>query len=228
MERRIGMDGLDWEFITRYTPLYVEAAKLTVFIAFWGIVLALIVGILCSAALYYRVPVLRRVIAAYIELSRNTPLLVQLFFLYFGLPNIGIVLSGEACAIIGIAFLGGSYMAETLRSGLESVDRSQEESAASLGMGRWLTMKEIIFPQAFALSVPGICANVIFLIKETSVVSGIALADLMYVAKDLIGLYYQTDEALTMLVVAYLAILLPVSVAASLLERRLLHAGFGN
>lgn len=222
------MIHLDWNFITKYAPLYAEAAKLTVFIAFWGILLAFAVGVLCSAALYYKVPVLRRIISAYIELSRNTPLLVQLFFLYFGLPNIGIVLSGETCAIIGIAFLGGSYMTETLRSGLESVDKIQEESAASLGLNKWLTMKEIIFPQAMAVSVPGICANVIFLIKETSVVSGIALADLMYVAKDLIGLYYKTDEALTMLVVAYLIILLPVSIIATLLERRLRHAGFGN
>ena len=220
--------NLDWNFIIKYAPLYVEAARLTVFIAFWGILLAFAVGVLCSAVLYYKVPVLRRIIQAYVELSRNTPLLVQLFFLYFGLPNIGVVLSGEACAVIGIAFLGGSYMTETLRSGLESVDKIQEESAASLGLNKWLTMKEIIFPQAMAVSVPGICANVIFLIKETSVVSGIALADLMYVAKDLIGLYYKTDEALTMLVISYLIILLPVSAAATLLERRLRHAGFGN
>lgn len=220
--------NLDWNFIIKYAPLYVEAAKLTVFIAFWGILLAFAVGVLCSAVLYYKVPVLRRIIQAYVELSRNTPLLVQLFFLYFGLPNIGVVLSGEACAVIGIAFLGGSYMTETLRSGLESVDKIQEESAASLGLNKWLTMEEIIFPQAMAVSVPGLCANVIFLIKETSVVSGIALADLMYVAKDLIGLYYKTDEALTMLVISYLIILLPVSAAATLLERRLRHAGFGN
>ena len=222
------MKNLDWHFITQYAPLYVEAARLTVFIAFWGILLAFAVGVLCSAVLYYKVPVLRRIIQAYVELSRNTPLLVQLFFLYFGLPNIGVVLSGEVCAVIGIAFLGGSYMTETLRSGLESVDKIQEESAASLGLNKWLTMKEIIFPQAMAVSVPGLCANVIFLIKETSVVSGIALADLMYVAKDLIGLYYKTDEALTMLVISYLIILLPVSAAATLLERRLRHAGFGN
>ena len=220
--------NLDWNFIIKYAPLYVEAARLTVFIAFWGILLAFAVGVLCSAVLYYKVPVLRRIIQAYVELSRNTPLLVQLFFLYFGLPNIGIVLSGEACAMIGIAFLGGSYMTETFRSGLESIDKIQEESAASLGFNKWLTMKEIIFPQAMAVSVPGICANVIFLIKETSVVSGIALADLMYVAKDLIGLYYKTDEALSMLVISYLMILLPVSAAATILERRLRHAGFGN
>ena len=219
---------LNIDFMMRYLPWYVDAAKLTVVIAFWGILFSLLVGLTCAVLRYYRVPVLHQIAAVYIELSRNTPLLVQLFFLYFGLPKLGVVLSAEQCAVIGLTFLGGSYMAESMRSGLESIERSQIESAASLGMGRLLTMREVIFPQAMAVSVPGICANMIFLIKETSVVSGIALADLMYVTKDLIGLYYETDEALLMLVIAYLIILLPVSVLASILERRLRYAGFGN
>ncbi len=219
---------LDLEFMSEYAPLYVEAAGLTVRIAFFGIVFSLLLGFVCAAVQYYHIPVARKAVAVYIELSRNTPLLVQLFFLYFGLPKLGVVLSSEACAVIGLTFLGGSYMAEAFRSGLESVERSQIESAASLGFSRWLTMKEVVFPQAMAMSVPGLCANVIFLIKETSVVSMIALADLMYVAKDLIGLYYETDEALIMLVIAYLVILLPISILAALLERRLRYAGFGH
>lgn len=222
------MMQLNFDFIIKYLPWYVDAAKLTIRIAFWGILFALAVGVVCSVLRYYRIPVLRQIISVYIEISRNTPLLVQLFFLYFGLPKIGIVLSAETCAITGLAFLGGSYMAESIRSGLESIDKIQIESASSLGMGPWLTMKEVIFPQALAISVPGVCANVIFLIKETSVVSGIALADLMYVTKDLIGLYYETDEALLMLVISYLIILLPISIFASFLERRLRYAGFGN
>ena len=222
------LNELNLEFMAKYLPWYVDAAKLTVRIAFWGILLSIAVGVICSILRYYRVPVLHRIVAVYIELSRNTPLLVQLFFLYFGLPKLGIVLSAESCAVIGLTFLGGSYMAESMRSGLESIEKSQIESAASLGMGQVMTMKEVIFPQALAVSVPGICANMIFLIKETSVVSGIALADLMYVTKDLIGLYYETDEALLMLVIAYLIILLPVSILASILERRLRYAGFGN
>ena len=219
---------LNFEFMAKYLPLYFDAAKLTVEIAFWGIIFSLIVGIVCAVVRYYKIPVVHRIIAVYIEISRNTPLLVQLFFLFFGLPKIGIVLSAEVCAIIGLTFLGGSYMAESIRSGLEAIDSIQLESAASLGLGPWLTMKEVVFPQALAISVPGICANLIFLIKETSVVSGIALADLMYVTKDLIGLYYETDEALLMLVVFYLIILLPISIISSLLERRLSYAGFGN
>ncbi|MGN0173380.1 MAG: amino acid ABC transporter permease [Acutalibacteraceae bacterium] len=219
---------LNFDFMAKYLPWYIDAAKLTVKIAFFGIVFSIFIGIICSLLQYYRVPILRRIVSVYIEISRNTPLLIQLFFLYFGLPKIGIVFTAETCAVIGLSFLGGSYMAESLRSGLESVDKVQLESAASLGMGKALTMKEVVFPQALAVSVPGICANVIFLIKETSVVSGIALADLMYVTKDLIGLYYETDEALIMLVIAYLIILLPVSLFASFLERRMRYAGFGN
>lgn len=219
---------MNFEFMQKYAPLYVEAAKLTVVISFWGILFSLILGLICAVIRYYRVPVLQRIIGGYIELSRNTPLLVQLFFIYFGLPKIGLTFSAEVCAVIGLTFLGGSYMAEAIRSGLEAVEKTQLESAASLGMGKWLTMKEVVLPQAFAVAIPGIIANVIFLIKETSVVSGIALADLMYVAKDLIGLYYETDEALIMLVAAYLVILLPISVIASLVERRLRRVGFGH
>lgn len=220
--------GLNFDFIVKYLPWYVDAAILTVRIAFFGILLSLIIGITCSVVQYYRIPIIRNIISVYIEISRNTPLLVQLFFLYFGLPKIRIVWSAEVCAIVGLAFLGGSYMSESIRSGLESVEKSQIESAASLGMSKALTMKDVIFPQALAVSIPGICANVIFLIKETSVVSGIALADLMYVTKDLIGLYYETDEALLMLVFFYLILLLPISIMAMLLERRLRYAGFGN
>ena len=228
LQKFLGGAGLNVEFMAKYLPWYVDAAKLTVTIAFWGILLSLLTGAACAIIRYYRIPVLRQITGVYIELSRNTPLLVQLFFLYFGLPKLGILLSAQQCAIIGLTFLGGSYMAESMRSGLESVEKSQIESAESLGMGRLLTMREVIFPQAMAVSVPGVCANMIFLIKETSVVSVIALADLMYVTKDLIGLYYETDEALLMLVIAYLVILLPVSILATVLERRLRYAGFGN
>lgn len=207
--------------------MYAEAAKLTLLIGVLGIVLSLAVGVLCSAIEYSRIPVLRHLVSIYVELSRNTPLLVQLFFLYFGLPKLGIRWSSELCGVIGLAFLGGSYMTETFRAGLETVEPIQKESALSLGMTPVQTMWNVILPQALAVSVPSLVANVIFLLKETSVFSGIALADLMYVAKDLIGLYYKTPEALGMLVAAYLVILLPISIIGTLLERRLRHAGFG-
>jgi polar amino acid transport system permease protein len=222
------MENLDLNFMAEYAPLYVEAAKLTLGLGVAGILLSLAVGLVCSLITYYKVPVFRRIVAVYVELSRNTPLLVQLFFLYFGLPKMGIRLSSEACAVIGLTFLGGSYMAETFRSGLEAIEKIQLESALSIGLTHAQAMQYVVFPQALTISVPGLCANMIFLIKETSVFSVVALADLMYVAKDLIGLYYRTDEALLMLVIAYLILLLPISILAAWLERRLRYAGFGN
>ena len=208
--------------------MYAEAAKLTLGIGLIGILFSVVIGLFCVLVQHYRVPVLRQIAAVYKELSRNTPLLVQLFFLYFGLPKIGIIISSEACAVIGLSFLGGSYMAEAFRSGLEAIDKIQVESGLSIGLTHMQVMRYVILPQALSISIPALCANVIFLIKETSVFSAIALADLMYVAKDLIGLYYKTDEALLMLVIAYLILLLPVSIFASWLERRLRYAGFGN
>ena len=219
---------MDTSFMVKFLPMYVKAAGLTLRLGVAGILLSLLVGGLCCTARHFRVPVLDKVAGVYIELARNTPLLVQLFFLYFGLPKAGIKLDAETCAVVGLTFLGGAYMAESLRSGLESVDRVQLESGMCIGLTPLQNLRYVILPQGLATAIPSIGANVVFLIKETSVFSAVALADLMYVAKDLIGMYYRTDEALTMLVVAYLVILLPVSVAATLLERRLRHAGFGN
>lgn len=115
-------------------PLYYEGALLTLRVGAIGILLALAVGMVTAVARYWRIPILNTAAVIYTEFSRNTPLLVQLFFLYFGLPKVGIRISGEWCAIIGLAFLGGSYMAEALRAGLESVSTVQTESARVLGL----------------------------------------------------------------------------------------------
>ena len=204
---------MDFEFIRTYAPMYVEAAKLTISIAFFGILLSTFWGFICCVIRYYKIPVLNRVIGVYIELSRNTPLLIQLFFLYFGLPKLGIFLS---------------YMAEAFRSGLEAIPISQTESGLSLGLTKWQVLRYIVIPQAAVVSLPAFTANTIFLIKETSVFSVVALADLMYVAKGLIGLYYKTDESLLMLVVSYLLLLLPISLILSFIERKVRYAGVGN
>ena len=219
---------MNWEFIIKYLPLYQKAAVLTVKIGVIGIVFAVLVGLVCAAVQYYKIPVARQITAVYIELSRNTPLLVQLFFLYYGFPKIGVRLSAEVCGVVGLAFLDGSYMAEAFRSGLEAVDDVQKESAFSLGLNSRQILGYVILPQALSTSVPALVANIIFLLKETSVFSAISLMDLMFTAKDLIGLYYKTTESLFLLVVFYLLILLPVSIVGTLLERRLRYAGFGD
>lgn len=210
-----------FDVITEYIPLFKDAALLTVKLGILGIILSIIVGALCAAAMYFKIPVFKTISSVYIEISRNTPLLIQLFFIYYGLPKIGIKTDAEVCGVVGLAFLGGSYMAEAFRSGLEAVPKIQMESSSALGMNHFQCMRYIIFPQALSISFPAFTANVIFLLKETSVFSAISLMDLMFTAKDLIGLYYKTTESLFLLVIFYLIILLPVSLLGSFLERRL-------
>lgn len=219
---------MDIAFITKYLPMYEKAAILTVKIGFIGIAFAILVGLFCAIVQYQKIPIVRQLVMVYIEISRNTPLLVQLFFLYYGFPKIGIALQPESYGVVGLAFLGGSYMAEAFRSGLESVAVIQRESASSLGMKPLQVMCYIVLPQAVSISIPAFVANVIFLLKETSVFSAISLMDLMFTAKDLIGLYYKTTESLFLLVIFYMLILLPVSLFGSWLERRVRYAGFGD
>ncbi|MDR0880580.1 MAG: amino acid ABC transporter permease [Clostridioides sp.] len=218
---------MNFEIVQKYIPLYIKAGKLTLTLGTLGILLAVLIGLLCSMIRYYKIPILDKIVAVYIEVSRNTPILIQLFFMYYGLPKIGLMVSSETCGIIGLAFLGGSYMSESFRSGLEAVDKSQVESGMSVGLTRIQLMRYVIFPQALAISIPSIGANVIFLLKETSLFSAVALADLMYIAKDLIGLYYDTNEALFLLVISYLVILLPLSIIVTIVERKLRYAGYG-
>ena len=219
---------MDWEVMISYLPRYKDALLLTLKIGWQGIFLAFILGVFCAVVMHLKIPVLYQIIGFYIELFRNTPLLVQLFFLYFALPKIGVRISAQICGSLGLGLLGGAYMAEAFRSGLDNVAPIQSESAQSLGMNRVQTFRYVVLPQAVSSSIPGLLANVIFLLKETSVFSTISLMDLMFTAKDLIGMYAKTIECLTLLVIFYLIMLLPVSILGSLLERRLRHAEFGD
>lgn len=219
---------MDWDVMISYLPLYKDALLLTLKTGWQGVLLAFMIGVLCAVITHLKVPVLRQITGIYIELFRNTPLLVQLFFLYFALPKIGIRISAQLCGSLGLGLLGGAYMTETFRSGLENIAPIQSASAQSLGMNKLQAFRYVILPQAVSSSVPGLLANVIFLLKETSVFSTISLMDLMFTAKDLIGMYAKTIECLTLLVIFYLIMLLPVSILGSIIERRLRHAEFGN
>ena len=216
---------MDFAAMAQYLPLYETAMWLTLRIGWIGIIGSIVIGLVVNP---FKVPVLHQICRAYVELFRNTPLLIQLFFIYFGLPRLGLSISAEACGMLGVALLGGAYMAESFRAGLEAVEPIQTETALSLGMSRAQVMRLVVLPQAVTLSIQSFVANVIFLLKETSVFSAISLLDLMFVAKDLIGLYYKTTECLVMLVIFYLIIILPVSILGTVVERRLRHGAFGD
>lgn len=111
---------MDWSIVQQYLPFYQKAFFLTLHIAVMGIIGSFLLGLVVSVIRHYRVPILSQLSTAYIELSRNTPLLIQLFFLYFGLPRIGLVLSSETCAVVGLIFMDGNlvYAKEHLLSDL--------------------------------------------------------------------------------------------------------------
>ncbi|WP_104760774.1 amino acid ABC transporter permease [Helicobacter cetorum] len=209
---------LDWDFIGRFIPTFIKGLELTLSISLFGILLALVVGFLSAVILYFRPRFLTSFTHAYVEVARNTPLLIQLFFLYYGLNEVGLKLSAFSCAVTALGFLGGGYMAQSFLLGFKSLNPIQTQSALSLGFSRLQLLYYIILPQSLSVSMPSLTANVIFLLKETSVVGAIALTDIMFVAKDLIGIYYKTTESLLMLTLSYLVILLPLSILASFLE----------
>lgn len=215
---------MDFEFIKEFYPMFIEAGFTTLKLAFLGILFSIILGFLILWIKFFKIKFLSKICDIYIEISRNTPLLIQLFFLYFGLPKIGIVLESFECAVIGLTFLGGSYMSESFRGGFEAIKKSQIEAGLSLGLSQNQLIFYIILPQIFRISLASISANIIFLLKETSIVSIVALADLVYVTKDIMGLYYMTNEALFMLVVSYLIIILPISLILTFVEKRITYA----
>ena len=219
---------MDSQMMHEALPQYIQAMLVTLKLASAGILLALIIGLVSSFIIYFKVPIFRQLASAYTELSRNTPLLIQLFFLYYGLPRIGIQLDKETVGVIGLAFLGGGYMSEAFRGGFESVAMIQVESGRALGLTRLQLARFIIFPQGLANSVPAVGANALFLLKETSVFSAIAIMDLTNVTRDLIGMYYLTREYLLMLVISYAVILIPLSLIITYIERRVRHGIFGS
>ena len=208
--------------------ILIASVEVTIPLTVFGFALAMVVALFMALVQYANIKVLKQFARFYIWIFRGTPLLVQLFFIYFGLPKIGLSISAEVCGAVGLGLLGGSYMAESFRSGLEAVPLSQTESALALGMNRLQMFGSVILPQAFSISVPAIVANIIFLLKETSVFSAISLMDLMFTAKDLIGQYYNTTECLVMLVGFYIVMLLPVSILGSLVEHKARYRMFGD
>ncbi|MEG0632985.1 MAG: amino acid ABC transporter permease, partial [Pseudomonas sp.] len=189
---------------------------------------SLLVALINAALLVFRTPYLSRLVALYVELARNTPLLIQLFFVYFALPALGLNISGFWAAIITMTFLGGAYLTEVLRAGVEAVPLAQIESGKSIGLSDWQLLRHVILPQAGILSLPALFANFIFLLKETTVVSAVAVPEILYTTKSYIALYYKTYEMLAVLTLICVLLFLPLSLLLSRLERRLQHGQFGS
>ena len=219
---------MDCSVIQQSLPNFLTGFRLTLWLSLVGIIGALVVGIIASFSQYFKVPVMSQFFDAYVAVARNTPLLIQLFFLYYAFPVLGWKMSAETCGIVGLIFLGGAYMAEGFSGGFNGVSQSQVDSGRALGMNNWQLARYVIFPQGIILSMPALAANVIFLIKETSIFSVIAIPELTNTTLDLIGMYYHSNEYLFILVVAYAIILIPLILLLNWLERSVRYDTFRN
>ena len=217
----------DFAFILSTLPAFFKAVGVTLQVGLIAIATSLLVALINAALLVFRTPYLSRLVGLYVELARNTPLLIQLFFVYFALPALGFNISGFWAAIITMTFLGGAYLTEVLRAGVEAVPLAQVESGKSIGLSDWQLLRHVILPQAGILSLPALFANFIFLLKETTVVSAVAVPEILYTTKSYIALYYKTYEMLAVLTLICV-LLLPLSLLLSRLERRLQHGQFGS
>nr|WP_194718503.1 amino acid ABC transporter permease [Pseudomonas typographi] len=209
-------------------PAFGRAVLTTFKVGLLAIGLSLLVALMANVLLSFKRRALDMLVRAYVELARNTPLLIQLFFIYFALPSVGVQVSGFTSAIVAMTFLGGAYLTEVLRAGIEAVPVQQLEAGRAIGLSGGQLLRYVILPQAGLLSLPAVFANVIFLLKETTVVSAVAVPELLYTTKNYIALYYKTYEMLAVLTGLCLVLFLPLSLVLGLLERRLQrgHLGF--
>lgn len=211
----------------RKTPIYsflpdlFKGALITIGISFSSMFLAIILGLLLCLGKLYGNKLIRLFSSAYIEFFRGTPLLIQLYILYFGLPNIGITLNPLSAAIIGLGLNYASYEAELYRAGISAIPRGQMEAALSLGMTKALAIRRIILPQAFKIAVPGITNDFIALFKDTSLVSVIAMVELTKTYTILAANTLRFFELGLIVALLYFGMSYPLSLLAKRLEEKL-------
>lgn len=204
-----------------FIPSLLKGAGITVFLSVTSMALAIALGLALAFVRLYGPRAARIASTAYIEVYRGTPLLIQLFILYYGLPNAGITLSPLAAAIIGLGMNYAAYEAEVYRGGIEAVPRGQMEAALSLGMPRFMALRRVVFPQAFRISLPAVTNDFIALFKDSSIVSVIAMVELTKTYGILAATTLRHFELGIIVALLYFGMSYPLSVLARRLERRL-------
>jgi His/Glu/Gln/Arg/opine family amino acid ABC transporter permease subunit len=218
-----------FEIAYKYRALLLAGAKTTLILSLVTTVLALIFGTILSLMKIGRIHVLRWFANAYVEFIRGTPLLVQIAIVFYGLPMIGInfpsvVIFGVDCerlvsGIFALTINSSAYVCEIVRSGIQSVDKGQMEAARSIGFTRIASMRLIVLPQAMRNIMPAIGNEFVTLIKESSQVSVIGMAELMYAADTIRGISFKPFEPLIIVAVIYFLITFPISSAIRLVEK---------
>jgi len=211
---------LDPSIVIKYLPLFLKGVFLTVEISFFAILLGLSIGILAAVARTSRIKILNLVGAVYVEVFRNTPLLIQIFIIFFGLPSIGIKLSPYISGLTALILYVGAYNTEVIRAGLEAIPRGQIEAAKSIGLTGVQTFLYIILPQTFRISLPALGNNWVSLVKNSSLVSVIGMVELTWVALDLNALTFRSFELFGAATLFYLILIFILINIQNFVERR--------
>jgi len=207
-----------WQALFSEWRVFAEGFANTALISVLALGLALLLGVLFGALASTKGKLPQFISRVYVEFIQNTPLVIQIFFLYNGLPYLGITMDVMAVGILGVGIYHGAYIAEVFRAGINAIPRGQREAAASQGFSYWQSMRYIILPQTLPIILPPLTNQAIFLIKNTSVLAMVAGGELMYRADSWSSnnLYYGPAYIVSGLL--YLALCLPLSRLAKRLE----------
>ncbi len=218
--------NLDFSPVLADWGMLMSGAAVTIEVTAASLVLGCVIGLLVGIG---RLNPNRRVVygvcSAYLVFFRGTPLLVQLFIWFFGLPQFGLMLPAFACGVVGLGMYSGAYVSEIVRGAIQSVDRGQNEAARSLGMSAGQAMRKIIIPQAIVRMIPPLGNEFIALIKNSALVSLLTIHDLMHEGQKIISVSYRSLEVYLAVALIYLVLTTATSGALRLIERRLRAGG---
>lgn len=213
--------SIDPGFIGENGPFILGGIGLTILVCVASIILATTLATIGALGRLSANPAPNAVATLYVSLVRGTPLIVQIYFVYFALPQFGIILPAIPAGIIALGFNYGAYMTEIFRAGIEAVPRGQREAARALGMPESLVMRRIVFPQAFRIVIPAIGNEFIAMIKDSSLVSIIGIREVLWRAETLGSQHFRFIETLLIAALVYWLLTIVFSFFQERLERRM-------
>ncbi len=216
-----------WNIFAEYSDAILTGIRVTIVLSVVSMLLAMVVGLIACLGTLARSRFIRAPAVLYVEFCRNTPVLVQLVWVHYAWPEIlGIKFDAFTSSVIALALQSSGYLAEEYRAGIESIERGQIEASQSLGMTYARLMRRIVIPQAFIRMVPGILNQFVTCFKSTSIVSIIAVPDLMYQAGLIVSATFLPMPVYTAVALTYFVLVFVVSSSVRHLSRRLPTAGY--
>jgi polar amino acid transport system permease protein len=201
---------------------------MTIALTVWSFGIAVVIGLVVCFARISRLPVVSQVATFYIEVIRGTPLLLQLFYIYYALPDVGIRLPAFQAGVAGLSMNFGAYLAELFRAGIQSIDFGQREAARSLGLTAPQSLRHIILPQAIRVIFPALGNYALVLVKESSLVAVLSVRELMRAGELLASSTFQTMKIFTLVGAIYLVISYALSLTFRGVEKKLRLPGLGD